>query len=153
MATKIKSPNNKIKNLASTRSATTKSAPTRLATTRSTTTRSAPTRLATTRSTTTDSAPAKKSVTSLQPRRRRIVFSFSAPEAQNVSLVGNFNNWDYTKTMKKDKEGLWTSRVDLEPGKYEYRFLVDGEWQDDPKCQTRQANTFGTQNCILEISN
>lgn len=99
------------------------------------------------------SAPAKKSVTSLQPKRRRIVFSFSAPEAQNVSLVGNFNNWDYTKTMKKDKDGLWTSRVDLEPGKYEYRFLVDGEWRDDPKCQTRQPNSFGSQNCVLEISN
>jgi len=123
MATKTKSPNNK----------TNSSTPTKPATIKS--------------------APAKKRVTSLQPKRRRIVFSFSAPEAQNVALVGNFNNWDYTKTMKKDKEGLWTSRVDLEPGKYEYLFLVDGEWQDDPKCQTRQSNSFGSQNCVLEISN
>ena len=123
MATKSKSPNNKTKPLAPARSATAKS------------------------------APAEKRTTSAQPRRRRIVFSFSAPEAQNVSLVGNFNNWDYTKTMKKDKEGLWTSRVDLEPGKYEYRFLVDGEWQDDPNCQIRQENSFGSHNCILEISN
>ena len=138
MATKSKSPNKKLSI-----SATTRSAPTKSATTRSASTRSAAT----------NPAPAKRRVTSLQPRRRRIVFSFSAPEAQNVSLVGNFNNWDYTKTMKKDKDGLWTSRVDLEPGKYEYRFLVDGEWQDDPKCQIRQENTYGTQNCILEISN
>ena len=123
MATKSKSPNKKTKSSAPARSVTTKS------------------------------APAKRRVASLQPKRRRIIFSFSAPEAQNVSLVGNFNNWDYTKTMKKDKDGLWTSRVDLEPGKYEYRFLVDGEWRNDPNCQTTQPNSFGTHNCILEISN
>jgi len=148
MATKSKSPNNKTKPSVPARSATIKLAPARSAATKP-----APTRSATPKSAPTKSAPAQKRVTSLQARRRRIVFSFSAPEAQNVSLVGNFNNWDYTKTMKKDKEGLWTSRVDLEPGKYEYRFLVDGEWQDDPKCQTRQANSFGSHNCILEISN
>ena len=101
----------------------------------------------------TKSTPAKKKVSSIQPKRRRIIFSFSAPEAQNVSLVGNFNNWDYTKTMKKDKDGLWKSRYDLEPGKYEYRYLVDGEWQNDPNCENTQPNQYGTHNCILEVTN
>lgn len=98
------------------------------------------------------SAPAKK-IDPNQPRRKRVNFSFSAPEAQNVSLVGDFNNWDYTKTMRKDKDGLWKARVDLEPGKYEYRFLVDGEWQNDPNCQATQPNSFGSYNCVLEVSN
>ena len=89
----------------------------------------------------------------VQPKRKRIFFSFLAPEAQNVSLVGDFNNWDYTKSMKKDKDGMWRARVDLEPGKYEYRYLVDGEWQNDPNCQSIQPNSFGTYNCIVEVSN
>ena len=153
MATKSKSPNKKTKISATTKSASSKPASSRSASSRSASARSATTNPASARSATTKPAPAKKINTSVQPRRRRIIFSFSAPEAQNVSLVGNFNNWDYTKTMKKDKEGLWTSRVDLEPGKYEYRFLVDGEWQNDPKCQTTQPNSYGSHNCILEISN
>ncbi|MEW5801791.1 MAG: isoamylase early set domain-containing protein [bacterium] len=91
--------------------------------------------------------------TSNRPKRKRIVFTFHSPEAHNVALVGDFNNWDYTKTMKKDKDGNWKARLDLEPGRYEYRYLVDGEWQNDPECQKLQTNQFGTQNCILEVSN
>ena len=100
----------------------------------------------------TNKPSAAKSVTN-QPKRRRITLSFYSPEARNVALVGDFNNWDHTKSMKKDKDGKWIARLELEPGKYEYRYLVDGEWQNDPQCQSFTQNQFGTQNCILEVSN
>ena len=88
-----------------------------------------------------------------QSKRKRINFAYAAPEAQNVSLVGDFNNWDYTKSMKKDKDGVWRARMDLKPGRYEYRYLVDGQWQNDPKCQSLQPNSFGTYNCVVEVPN
>ena len=95
----------------------------------------------------------KKSDNSTPIKRRRINFNFSAPEASNVVLVGDFNDWDYTKTMKKDKDGVWRARIDLHPGKYQYRYLVDGEWQNDPKCESLQPNEYGTYNCVVEVSN
>lgn len=94
-----------------------------------------------------------KSVTTSSPKRRRVTLTFHSPEARNVALVGDFNNWVPTKSMKKDKDGNWKARLELEPGKYEYRYLVDGEWQNDPQCQSVTQNQFGTQNCILEVSN
>jgi len=87
------------------------------------------------------------------PKRKRVTLTFYSPDARNVALVGDFNNWDYTKTLKKDKDGNWKARLELEPGKYEYRYLVDGEWQNDPQCHNFAPNQFGTQNCILEVSN
>lgn len=78
---------------------------------------------------------------------------FYAPQAKKVSLAGNFNDWN-TRTLsaKKDTRGNWAVKVsDLKPGKYEYKFFVDGSWVNDPLCTNRVYNNFGTQNCILEI--
>ncbi|MEW6381991.1 MAG: isoamylase early set domain-containing protein [bacterium] len=86
-----------------------------------------------------------------RPKRKRVYFTFHSPEAHNVSLVGDFNNWDYTQSMKKDKDGNWKARLDLEPGRYQYRYLVDGEWRNDPQCTKFEPNQFGTENCILEV--
>ncbi|MGZ3614487.1 MAG: isoamylase early set domain-containing protein [Thermodesulfobacteriota bacterium] len=80
---------------------------------------------------------------------REVSFEFPAPEAQEVYLVGNFNNWDTSANpMKKDKKGLWKATVSLRPGRHEYRFLVDGNWQNDPSCCDCVANEFGSQNCV-----
>ena len=40
----------------------------------------------------------------------------------------------------------------LKPGTYRYRFLVDGEWRDDPECELRVANPFGTQDALLLVA-
>ena len=69
--------------------------------------------------------------------KRRIIklinkFDLFAPEAKNVFLVGDFNNWDiHSHPMKKDSDGIWEISIDLMPGVYEYRFLVDGKWESD----------------------
>ncbi|MBI3991287.1 MAG: glycoside hydrolase family 13, partial [Candidatus Omnitrophica bacterium] len=52
---------------------------------------------------------------------------------------------------KKDSKGNWTAKVSLKPGKYEYKFFVDGSWLNDPHCNSCVANAFGTQNCTVEI--
>ena len=53
--------------------------------------------------------------------------------------------------MKKDKKGIWKVSVPLEPGRYEYRFWVDGDWADDPNAQERVENPFGSQNCVRTV--
>jgi 1,4-alpha-glucan branching enzyme len=80
---------------------------------------------------------------------RKVQFEFPAPEALEVYLAGDFNNWDTSANpMKKDRKGIWKISLPLKPGKYEYRFLVDGNWENDPACCNCVANEFGTQNCV-----
>lgn len=79
-------------------------------------------------------------------------FKFYAPQAKKVSLAGTFNNWD-TKELsaRKDSKGNWAVKANLKPGRYEYKFLVDGSWLNDPRCTSCVYNNFGTKNCVIEV--
>jgi 1,4-alpha-glucan branching enzyme len=80
---------------------------------------------------------------------RKVQFEFPASEAQEVCLAADFNNWDIkADPMKKDKKGIWKISLSLKPGRYEYRFLVDGKWENDPSCCDCVPNEFGSQNCV-----
>jgi 1,4-alpha-glucan branching enzyme len=84
--------------------------------------------------------------------KQKVSFSYRAPNAQSVLLAGDFTGWQQAPLpMKKDKSGLWKKTVSLPPGTYEYRLLVDGQWQDDPQCPKRQPNQFGGQNCVCVV--
>ena len=92
---------------------------------------------------------AKKANQKTGSRTNIVRFDFQAPDAQIVSLAGDFNGWDVNALlMKKDKKGNWKANVNLEPGRYEYRFYADGTWQDDPNAQERVDNSFGGQNSV-----
>ena len=79
-------------------------------------------------------------------------FRLYAPQAKKVSVAGNFNNWSATKLMaKKDNKGNWMAATKLRPGRYEYKFVVDGNWINDPQCTWMTNNNFGSQNCVIEI--
>ena len=85
--------------------------------------------------------------------KQKVIFSFSAPEAQTVQVAGDFTGWQQAPlTLKKDKSGTWKKTVSLAPGRYAYRLLVDGQWRDDPKCPNREANQFGGQNCVCVVN-
>jgi 1,4-alpha-glucan branching enzyme len=80
---------------------------------------------------------------------RKTEFSLSAPQAQSVSTVGDFNQWNPSShPMKMDDEGIWRISLALNPGQYEYGFFVDGEWQNDPNCFSPAENPFGTSNSL-----
>ncbi len=82
-------------------------------------------------------------------KTKKVQFEFLAPEALKVHLAADFNNWDTsTNPMKKDKKGVWKTVLSLKPGRYEYRFLVDGNWQNDPSCCDCVPNEFGSENCV-----
>lgn len=84
--------------------------------------------------------------------KKRVGFKLNAPEAQEVFLAGSFNEWDEgARPLKKDAKGVWRTRISLEPGEYEYRFIVDGEWVDDPECEDRCENEYGICNCVVRI--
>ena len=83
---------------------------------------------------------------------KKVNFTLSAPEAQNVFLAGDFNGWDINShPLKKGTKGKWKVSVDLMPGRYEYRFLVDGEWRNNPDCTAFASNPFGGENCIITL--
>ncbi len=85
----------------------------------------------------------------LKSKTKKVQFELEAPETLKVYLVGSFNNWDTSANpMKKDKKGLWKTAVSLQPGRYEYRFLVDGNWVNDPACCDCVPNEFGSENCV-----
>jgi len=85
-------------------------------------------------------------------KKKRITFRFHAPEANEIYVAGSFNGWDSNaRALKQQKDGKWQATVTLEPGIYEYRFIVDGAWRDDPRCRERRPNDFGSENCVLKI--
>ncbi len=85
--------------------------------------------------------------------KKKETFTLLEPNALSVQLAGDFSEWDKSPiNLKKDKNGLWKATVSLAPGPHEYRFLVDGQWRDDPACQKRVPNQFGATNCVREVS-
>ncbi len=67
-------------------------------------------------------------------------------------LAGDFTHWqDQAIPMHKASGGVWTLTVELPPGTHHYRFIVDGEWQDDPACAIRVPNPFGGQNMVRRV--
>ncbi len=95
---------------------------------------------------------ASKRVTAKKNKAKKVAFTKVAPEAQNVFLAGNFNNWDINShPLKRGAKGIWKASVSLMPGVYEYRFLVDGEWQNDPNCTDFVPNSYGSENCVLTL--
>jgi 1,4-alpha-glucan branching enzyme len=82
-------------------------------------------------------------------KTKKVQFEFPAPDAQKVYLAGDFNDWDLrANLMKKDKKGTWKTTLTLKPGRYEYRFLKDGTWENDPACAGCVPNDFGSSNCV-----
>jgi 5'-AMP-activated protein kinase regulatory beta subunit len=89
---------------------------------------------------------------SQKPRRRRVPFLFHAPQANEVFLVGDFNQWNIKKhRMKKGNDGIWEKTLVIKPGIYEYKYLVDGSWQEDPDHPRSLLNSFGTYNNVLTV--
>jgi 1,4-alpha-glucan branching enzyme len=85
-------------------------------------------------------------------KKKRLIFSLEAPMAKEVVLMADFNKWDRkVHPMKKDNNGSWSKMVIVPPGRYEYKYLVDGEWWNDPKNQEICHNQHGTMNSVINV--
>jgi 1,4-alpha-glucan branching enzyme len=86
------------------------------------------------------------------PPTIHVTFRLKEPDARWVSVVGTFSDWEkHPVELMKDAAGNWTATVPLMPGRYEYRFVVEGAWRDDPNCGERVPNPFGSENCVLSV--
>ncbi len=71
--------------------------------------------------------------------------------ADNVIATGSFNGWSEEKYRMKPEESGWQLPLYLEPGKYTYKFIVDGEWILDPANDLWEENEYGTGNSVLWV--
>lgn len=77
-------------------------------------------------------------------------FILHAPQATQVALCGDFNAWSQ-EAMRQTQAGQWEASKTLPPGQYEYKFLVDGQWIQDPQARESVPNPFGTSNSVVKV--
>jgi chromosome partitioning protein len=82
-----------------------------------------------------------------------VVFVTLYPRAQSVQIAGDFNNWQPEQHLmeKVGDSGVWQTKMKLNPGRYRYRLVVDGQWQQDPYNESTEMNPFGGFNSVIEI--
>lgn len=95
----------------------------------------------------------RKTKSSQEIKKRKTTFSLHSPEAKEVYLMGSFNNWNQKKhPMHQKDNGRWEKTVIIPSGMHEYKFLVDGQWKEDPKNCLSCQNCFGTKNSVLDFT-
>lgn len=85
---------------------------------------------------------------------KKVTFQIDAPGAKQVLLAGDFTQWEAgakRMTRKRGQTQLFSTSISLPPGTYEYKYIVDGEWKEDPAAQNC-INRFGTQNSVLTVA-
>ena len=79
-------------------------------------------------------------------------FELVRPEAGAVFLAGSFNDWHpSTFPMIAGDDGKWVKELALPPGRYEYRFVVDGVWVEDPAATDSAPNPHGGMNSVVVV--
>lgn len=85
-------------------------------------------------------------------KQKKVIFRLKAPYASEVMLVGDFNRWSRTADpMKLDGSGRWRAALWLAPGRYEFKFRVDGRWREPAGQESAVRNRFGTRNHVVHI--
>jgi 1,4-alpha-glucan branching enzyme len=85
-------------------------------------------------------------------KKKRVEFNLQAPEAKKVLLLGSFTNWtEKPDAMKKNPDGTWKKSMLLDPGTYEYKFMVDGEWIFNPDQPHVRNMAYGAENNVIKV--
>jgi hypothetical protein len=92
-------------------------------------------------------------VGSALPARVLVRLVVVQPGARTVQAAGDFNGWNPSRTpLEPTSNGAWTVTIPLEPGRYEYQFVVDGEqWIADPFAIEQNDDGFGSRNAVLDV--
>jgi Glycogen recognition site of AMP-activated protein kinase/Domain of unknown function (DUF3471) len=72
-------------------------------------------------------------------------------DAAVVALAGTFNDWNQSRLVFGREGGEWVCRIDLDPGVYRYKFIVDGDWLLDPSNPDTVEDEAGNVNNVLEV--
>ncbi len=84
----------------------------------------------------------------------KVTFSLEAKDAETVSVIGDFNNWNKTEgLLNKQKNGVFKNVLDITTGEsYQFRYLVDGIYVNDSEADAFVWNEFANaENCVLEV--
>ena len=93
----------------------------------------------------------KKTVT----KNGKISVTFELPAAvgsDHVVVLGDFNDWSSPTPMKRRKDGSHSATVRLDPGRYRFRYLLDGSrWENDWSADAYEPNGYGSDDSVLVI--
>jgi hypothetical protein len=82
-----------------------------------------------------------------------MLFVFPLALGNSVAIAGDFNGWSSDRhVMKANHElAVFELCIPLPPGRYTYRLVIDGRWQNDPFNNATATNPFGEPNSVLEV--
>ena len=80
----------------------------------------------------------------------RVHFTYKNREAAEVKIAGNFNTWVPEK-MNRDDKGAWETTLELSPGEYHYKFVVDGKWIKDPFISKTVRDNYGGESSVIDV--
>ncbi len=94
-----------------------------------------------------------KEVESITQKNTYTQFVFKCAECKEVYLVGEFNNWEKNEKYKLHQlnHDTWIITLPLRKGKYQYKFLVDGKWVNDPTNDMLEDDAFGGKNSVVLV--
>ncbi|HVU16658.1 MAG TPA: isoamylase early set domain-containing protein [Candidatus Didemnitutus sp.] len=84
---------------------------------------------------------------------REVPLHFFAPGAGSVQVAGDFNEWrPESNPLHAGEAGDWSATLQLRAGEYQYRYVVDGIWREDPDAHESVENPFGSRNSLLRVA-
>lgn len=98
--------------------------------------------------------PCVRKAATAKTAEKSVTFTVRADAGKSVYLAGCFNQWNPTgkKMLDKKNEGVYTATVKLVPGRYEYKFVIDGVWCADPENLDFVQNEHGTLNSVIVVA-
>ena len=83
---------------------------------------------------------------------KKVRFTLEAPGAQQAYLAGDFTDWERNARLMRrgTSDNMFVATVELPEGTHEYKYIVDGDWFEDPASES-VPNRFGTRNSVVTV--
>jgi len=82
-----------------------------------------------------------------------IILAFVDTGIKSLEIAGEFNNWipDHNIVTQRE-DGIIKKTLQVQPGNYQYRLIINGKWQKDPTNLNQTLNDYGEINSLLQVS-
>lgn len=101
-----------------------------------------------------ETRPASPHFTGLRPLGQGLAFTHPEIPPEEILLAGSFNGWvpDQGVELRRSSNGGWVKYIAAPPGRYEYKFVIHGEWCPDPENPHTAPNEFGGANSLIDFA-